>query len=102
MPALVLEIKFKRLKFSEFKFKNLANVRAQGVEFAANWASPKAFTMRFNATWQDVENRDTGEPLRHRPDWVVGGRFTWKFANQFRWEFDGQWKSAMRDEQKAA
>ena len=57
--------------------QNVGRSRARGVEAAVAYERP-AFAGRLSATWQDAEDRTTGEPLLRRPDESAEALLTWR------------------------
>jgi vitamin B12 transporter len=84
--------------FETFTHLNRSRVEAKGAELALGWTPGARLAVHLNATWQDVEDLDTG-PLRHRPDWVVGGRLDWHPMDRLRLQLDAQGVSRAFDEQ---
>lgn len=56
---------------------NLGRARSRGVETALAYAAPE-LTARLAATYQDAEDRATGEPLLRRADWSGELAATWR------------------------
>jgi outer membrane cobalamin receptor len=84
--------------FATFAFVNRSEVEADGVEASLAWTPTAPLELRANATWQDVEDGDTGERLRNRPEWIGGLRLTWRpLAGRLRLAVDGQWASESVD-----
>jgi vitamin B12 transporter len=65
---------------------NLGRARSQGIEASLGYAAP-GLTGRLSATYQDTEDRETGEPLLRRPDWSGELVATWRPA----WLSGGAW-----------
>lgn len=63
------------------QYKNIASVRAFGVEGSFKWLSPKNFlTLEANATWQDMRNHATEGPFAKYNGESIPNR-PWLFAN---------------------
>jgi outer membrane cobalamin receptor len=69
---------------------NRSEVRTRGGELSCSWHPGARFALRADATFQEVEDRDTGETLVHRPRWIGGLRLDWRFAPRVSWALDGQ------------
>jgi outer membrane cobalamin receptor len=85
--------------FDTFRFVNRSEVTSRGAEGTFDWRPSDKVDVHANLTYQDVENRDTGETLRQRPRWVGGGRAVWQALPRLSWELDGQGVSDRLDEQ---
>jgi len=85
--------------FQSFLHVNRAEVQAQGAEFVLSWRASPQFTLDVNFTRQKVEDPQTGEPLRHRPDWTGSGRLAWVPNNRLHLQLDATGLSESRDEQ---
>ncbi|MDX1384382.1 MAG: TonB-dependent receptor, partial [Thermoanaerobaculia bacterium] len=93
--------------FASFRLVNRSRVRAEGVEIelaAALAAAPSgAWTLRAQATWQSVEDRDTGGELLRRPDRLAAAVVTWRPAwggdDPLRLTLDLRYRGRMLDEQ---
>jgi outer membrane cobalamin receptor len=69
---------------------NRDNVDSRGVEVALGWQATQHVSLKLNVTGQDVEDSDTGERIRARPEWVGATRFDWRIREDFRWTADLQ------------
>jgi len=76
--------------------KNLNEVRALGAELALTWTGDRC-SAHGALTRQDVENRQTGQELRNRPEWVAGAWITWQVTEHLRWSVDAQGASRSLD-----
>jgi outer membrane cobalamin receptor len=90
--------------FDRFTHVNRAAVDAHGVELALDWAPPSSQPGRRWAaaaatTWQAVEDRATGDPLRHRPRWSGSARLTWRAAPRVDLHAGLRFASSSADEQ---
>ena len=85
--------------FQSFLHVNRAEVEAQGAELTFTWQPEPRFFLDLNLTRQKVEDPQTGETLRHRPDWTGGGRLSWTPLPQLRLQLDARGISESRDEQ---
>lgn len=85
--------------FATFLHVNRGEVEAEGIETFVRWRPRPAWLVSANATWQQVEDADLGDILRHRPDWVVGLRLGWQPRAGLAVHVDGRWVSRFRDEQ---
>lgn len=61
---------------------NVGRARSRGVEAEVRFTRPR-WSVRVNGTFQDAENRDTGEPLLRRPD--QSGNLLATFRPTDRW-----------------
>ncbi len=68
--------------FATFRLINRGSVEARGVETRASW-SGRLFQAGAQATWQSVEDQDTGEELLRRPDWFGAGWLSWTPSARF-------------------
>src|SRR3954453_12846224 len=64
--------------FETFSHVNRSRVRAHGAEMALAWRPRTTLNAAANLTWQEVEDADTGQPLRHRPRWSGSVRAGWQ------------------------
>jgi outer membrane receptor protein involved in Fe transport len=87
----------------DFDFGTLRNVNdtfeSRGVETAVGWAPTGDIDVAANVTWQELDRASSDEPVRQRPEWYGGLRFSWRPLERARWEVDGQWVSVRNDEQ---
>jgi len=84
--------------FQTFRHLNRGEVEARGVE--TSWQrSTEQLTLRLSATWQDVEDKETGAGLRHRPEWHGGALISWRPARDWRLTADLHGVSERLDEQ---
>jgi outer membrane cobalamin receptor len=85
--------------FDLFTHLNRSQVDAEGVESWFAWHPAAAWDVQGNLTYQDVEDRATGLPLRQRPRWAGGLRLDWTPSPALALHFDVSHLSARRDEQ---
>jgi outer membrane cobalamin receptor len=85
--------------FATFSHVNRSRVRARGTEMALTWRPQMAINAAANLTWQEVEDADTGQPLRHRPRWSGNVRAGWQGKAGFDLAADLRFVSASVDEQ---
>jgi vitamin B12 transporter len=90
--------------FDTFTHLNRAAVDARGVELALDWQPPPArakrrWTAAAAATWQEVEDRATGDPLRHRPRWSGSARVSWHAAPALDLHAELRFAGSSADEQ---
>lgn len=85
--------------FETFSHVNRSRVEARGVETHFVWSPEPRLAVRFNLTWQEVENLASAARLRHRPHWVGGLRLTWKPRPALRLELSSQGVSRSFDQQ---
>ncbi len=85
--------------FDTFTHVNRATVDARGVEAALDFAPRRRWTAAAAATWQEVEDRATGDPLRHRPRWSGAVRAGWRAAAALDLHADLRFASSSADEQ---
>ncbi|MEA2604149.1 MAG: vitamin transporter [Acidobacteriota bacterium] len=85
--------------FETFSHVNRSRVRARGAETALTWRPRTALNAAATLTWQEVEDADTGQPLRHRPRWSGSVRAGWQGKAGFDLAADLRFVSASVDEQ---
>ncbi|HSS52729.1 MAG TPA: TonB-dependent receptor, partial [Thermoanaerobaculia bacterium] len=85
--------------FETFSHVNRSRVRARGAEMAFTWRPRTTLNAAANITWQEVEDADTGQPLRHRPRWSGSVRAAWQGKSGFDLAADLRFVSASEDEQ---
>ena len=85
--------------FETFSHVNRSRVRAHGAEMALTWRPRTALNAAANLTWQEVEDTDTGQPLRHRPRWSGSVRAGWQGKAGFDLAADLRFVSSSVDEQ---
>ncbi len=85
--------------FETFSHVNRSRVRAHGAEMAFTWRPRTAFNAAASLTWQEVEDEDTGQPLRHRPRWSGSVRAGWQGKAGFDLAADLRFVSSSVDEQ---
>lgn len=85
--------------FESFTHLNRSAVEARGVEASLGWRPAAGLSVHADATWQRVEDRDTGAELRHRPEWSGGARLRWQPRDPLALELDARAVSRQRDEQ---
>lgn len=83
----------------DFGLFNSSEVESRGAELGLGWRDGDRVTAEMNLTRQEVENVETGQPLRNRPEWIAGARLSWRIAERVRWELDGQSVSERIDQQ---
>ncbi len=64
--------------FDTFAHVNRSRVEARGVEGRLSWQPGRRFGLAVNLTRQEVEDLDSGRPLRERPKWVGGLRIDFR------------------------
>lgn len=87
--------------FDLFTNINRARVRAVGVEGRLSWRFDNNLSLAMDVTWQDVEDQETGETLRQRPEWSGGLRLDWRARPALRFHVDARRVSERLDEQLA-
>lgn len=85
--------------FETFSHVNRSRVRAHGAEMALTWRPRTAWNTAASLTWQEVEDTDTGQPLRHRPRWSGSVRAGWQGKAGFDLAADLRFASSSVDEQ---
>lgn len=85
--------------FETFSHINRSQVRARGVETALAWRPRTALHAAANLTWQEVEDAETGQPLRHRPRWAGSVRAGWQGKAGLDLSADLRFVSSSVDEQ---
>ena len=85
--------------FETFSHVNRSRVRARGAEMALTWRPGTALNAAASLTWQEVEDTDTGRPLRHRPRWSGSVRAGWQGKAGLDLAADLRFVSASVDEQ---
>lgn len=85
--------------FTRFMNINRDSVQSHGLELALNWIPADDLELRVSMTGQRVEDRQTGQPLRHRPERSGSARLIWRGTERVRGQVDGRWLSEMQDEQ---
>ncbi|MDT8450086.1 MAG: TonB-dependent receptor [Wenzhouxiangellaceae bacterium] len=70
-----------------FRAINVNEARIQGLEFTHDWARA-GWSSRFNLTWQDPEDRETGDDLLRRSDFKGSWTLGYRWAE--RWNLDGE------------
>lgn len=85
--------------FETFSHINRSRVRAHGAEMAFTWRPQITWNAAANLTWQEVEDADTGQPLRHRPHWSGSVRAGWQGRAGFDLAADLRFVSSSVDEQ---
>ena len=88
--------------FDTLQLVNQPQVDSRGAELAVGWAPVKELNMQLNVTYQDVENHDTGERFRRRPEWIGSLRAMWRPVERLRLEGDVQSVSEQLDQQITA
>jgi outer membrane receptor for ferrienterochelin and colicins len=64
-----------------YRFQNIGEARMQGVEWDASARLGHGFTFSAQATWQDCENRDTGDDLEGQPDLNANAKLAYDHAD---------------------
>ncbi len=85
--------------FAAFRHVNRAEVEARGVELSFGARPAAALTVAAALTWQQVEDRATGGPLRPRPEWVGSLRLDWRPRPRLDLHLDLRGVSRRHDEQ---
>lgn len=85
--------------FDTFSHVNRSEVEAYGVEFAASTRFGETLDLRINATWMEVEDLTSGQPLRHRPKWSGGLRLAYRPGPNWNFQLDAQSVSQAYDQQ---
>ncbi|HUP42927.1 MAG TPA: TonB-dependent receptor [Thermoanaerobaculia bacterium] len=85
--------------FETFSHVNRSEVEARGVEASVAWRPEGPLSFALDLTRQEVEDRSSGEPLRHRPDWAGALRLAWRPRPGLALRLDGAALSGYRDEQ---
>jgi outer membrane cobalamin receptor len=83
--------------FATFGFVNRAEVDAEGAELSVDWRPSARFELSTNATYQEVDDRETDQRLRNRPEWIGAARLVWRPLERLRLVADGQWVSESVD-----
>ena len=76
--------------FDIFQNINRSEVEAKGSEFFVRWSSDATFSVDLNATWQQVEDPNSDQPVKHRPKWVGGARIQWRPLQKLSLLFDAR------------
>lgn len=61
-----------------FLIVNLAEVEALGAELSFSWQIHQTLTVEVAATWLDIQNLKSDEPLTNRPKWSGGATLLWR------------------------
>ncbi|HSL81147.1 MAG TPA: TonB-dependent receptor, partial [Thermoanaerobaculia bacterium] len=85
--------------FETFSHVNRSDVEARGVEASLAWRPQGPVSLALDLTHQEVEDRTTGQPLRHRPEWSGGLRLAWRPRAGLALHLDAAALSSYRDEQ---
>jgi outer membrane receptor protein involved in Fe transport len=85
--------------FETFSHVNRSEVEARGVEASLAWRPTGPVSLALDLTRQEVEDRTTGQPLRHRPEWAGGLRVAWRPRAGLALHLDAAALSDYRDEQ---
>jgi outer membrane cobalamin receptor len=85
--------------FETFSHVNRSEVEARGVEASLAWRPAGPVSLALDVTRQEVEDRTTGQPLRHRPEWSGGLRLAWRPRADLALHLDAAALSDYRDEQ---
>jgi outer membrane cobalamin receptor len=68
-----------------FRAVNRADVRARSAELSLGWRAREDVAVTVDVTRQEVEDDDTGEPLRERPDWFGAATLDWQVSPRVGW-----------------
>jgi outer membrane receptor protein involved in Fe transport len=74
--------------FDTFTLVNEARVETAGVELSAAWNAAERWTLGATVTRQDVDNLDSDDPIRHRPEWYGSARAVWRATSALAVEVD--------------
>ncbi len=85
--------------FESFRHVNRSRVEARGVEAHLAWRPRGPVSLALDLTRQEVEDRDTGQPLRLRPDGFGGLRLGWRPRAGVSVELDASGVSSFRDQE---
>lgn len=85
--------------FARFLHVNRSEVTALGAEFALDWQPSSKWEILARATHQDVEDRDTGETPRHRPEWSGSLQVRHKPTDRLSWTLTMRSNTSYRDQQ---
>lgn len=64
--------------FDSFQHVNRESVSSRGAEFRVTWTPHSNLSISSEMTWNKVLDRDTSEPLLHRPEWFGLLRVEWR------------------------
>jgi len=78
---------------------NRSQVDAWGTELWMKWRPSEKVSVDSNLTWQKVEDTETSEMLRNRPEWFGSMRLNWNPVRRLDWELDGRFVSERQDQQ---
>lgn len=67
-----------------FLVVNVAEVEALGAELGFSWKLHETLDVEAAATWVDIQNVNSDEPLAFRPEWSGGARILWRPASSWR------------------
>lgn len=85
--------------FERFIHLNRSRVDSRGAELTLAWRPAPAFELGSAVTWNETEDQATGDPLRHRPQWVGNARARWAPSSRLTLWTDLIAASGSRDEQ---
>lgn len=85
--------------FATFRHVNRSEVTARGVELDLDARLGERLRIASNLTYQDVEDRATGEGLRHRPEWTGSLRVVVRPRDGIRLHLDLRHVAARIDDQ---
>lgn len=85
--------------FATFSHVNRSRVRARGVELSLDWRPNDGVRVFAQITRQDVEDLDTGDLLRQRPDLRGALRIDWRASPRLDLHLEGRHVGDFRDEQ---
>lgn len=90
-------IDFVMVDETTFTAVNRADVRARTAELSLGWRPADTLRVTLDLTRQEVEDDDTGERLRERPDWFGAASVDWRVAPRAFWLFDLRSIGELRD-----
>lgn len=72
-----------------FSMVNRDNLEVDGIELQFDYSINENLDIQFQATYLDMELKNSNEPMRQRPDWR--GSVTMRWAPSDRWLLDASW-----------
>lgn len=76
--------------FETFRLINRSRVEARGIETSFAWIPSPALTLRFDLTFQDVDDPDSSVELLQLADWFGGLRLEWRPTARLSLLFDAR------------